>query len=85
MQDDGVNFWTIQGTKGTPSGNTIPLVMDFSQAGGTGSDERLDAEGKPDTHRDGSYTNGVIEFTWEPTCDTVLRGQIRWFKQTLPG
>jgi hypothetical protein len=55
--------------------------MDFSQAGGTGSTERLTIDGLPDTHRDGSFSDGKIEFTWVPTCDTVLRGEIKWIKQ----
>lgn len=82
MQDDGVNFWTIQGTKGTVSGGSTHFTMDFSHAGGADSAERLTAEGQPDTQRDGTYTDGRIEFLWVPTCDTVLRGQIKWLKQT---
>ena len=78
----GVNFWTIEGTKGTDSGGVVTFTMDFSQARGSGSAERLTADGLPDTHRDGTYTDGRIEFTWVPTCDTVLRGQIKWIKQS---
>ena len=82
LQDDGVNFWTIQGTKGTVSAGTTHFTLDFSHAGGTDSAERLTADGAPDTHRNGAYTDGRIEFEWEPTCDTVVRGQIKWIKQT---
>ena len=51
--------------------------------GKIGSAERLDKDGKPDTHREGAYTDGEIEFVWEKTCDTILRGQIRWRKIAL--
>ena len=61
--------------------------MDFSHVpsdvGKIGSAERLDKDGKPDTHREGAYTDGEIEFEWEKTCDTILRGQIKWRKIAL--
>ena len=82
LQDDGVNFWVIEGQKKADSGGSITFSMDFSQAGGAGSAERLTPDGLPDTHRDGTCTDGRIEFVWEPTCDTVLRGQIKWIKQS---
>ena len=40
-QDDGVNFWTLSGTNAPKSGTTTQITVDFSQAGGTGSTERL--------------------------------------------
>ena len=42
-----------------------------------------DRDGSPDTHRTGAFTDGLIEFDWTPTCDTVLRGAIKWTKQKL--
>ena len=83
LQDDGVHFWVVEGRTVSVSGGTTQFTMDFSLAGGTDSAERLTADGEPDTHREGTYTDGRITFLWVPTCDTVLRGQIEWIKQTL--
>ena len=81
--DDGVSFWTLSGTYGEMGGAARPITVDFSQAGGTGSTERLAPDGSPDTHRTGAFTDGLIEFDWVPTCDTVLRGAIKWTKQKM--